>query len=390
MIEHPGWTALLRAEGATNVQHHRQPSFHDRAQPDRGSVRPGAATARRHLCRRGRVAPRRVRCGWDRLRHRPRARSAEGRSRRIRIPQPRRDRRLPRAEHDDRIPGSRNSSSARRADQERSVGLRSDCEPSGHVARKPGRLGGLRRCARMTDLVFLVPGRLDQLTGGYLYDRQIIEGLRRLGRSVSVIELGPNNRDTSLAELPDDATAVVDGLAFPVLEGALETHRRRLRLVALVHHALAEETGLSRTMAQRLFRLEAAVLRCFRGALCPSASTAAALRACGVAPDRIFVAPPGTAKPRRPLQPRRGRVRSLLCVASLIPRKGHRSLVAALSRLRDLDWELVFIGSLARDPGTARAVHQMVLRAGLRQRITLAGEQPPPAVMAAYRAADLF
>ena len=242
----------------------------------------------------------------------------------------------------------------------------------------------------MTDLVFLVPGRLDQLTGGYLYDRQIIEGLRRLGRSVSVIELAPNNRDTALAELPDGATAVVDALAFPVLEGALETHRRRLRLVALVHHALAEETGLSRTTAQRLFRLEAAVLRCFRGALCPSPSTAAALRACGVAPDRIFVAPPGTAKPRRPLQPRRGRVRSLLCVASVIPRKGHRSLVAALSRLRDLDWELVFIGSLARDPGTARAVHQMVLRAGLRQRITLAGEQPPPAVMAAYRAADLF
>ncbi len=41
----------------------------------------------------------------------------------------------------------------------------------------------------MTALAFVVPGALDQLTGGYLFDRHIVEGLRAAGRKVDVIEL---------------------------------------------------------------------------------------------------------------------------------------------------------------------------------------------------------
>ncbi len=44
---------------------------------------------------------------------------------------------------------------------------------------------------RLSDdgIAFIVPGRLDQLTGGYLYDRRIVEGLRERGRAVRVVEL---------------------------------------------------------------------------------------------------------------------------------------------------------------------------------------------------------
>jgi glycosyltransferase involved in cell wall biosynthesis len=242
----------------------------------------------------------------------------------------------------------------------------------------------------MTELVFVVPGRLDQLTGGYLYDRHIIDGLRSRGRAVRVIELAPNNRETALAELADGTTTVVDGLALPDLEQAVMAYWRRLRLVAVVHHPLAEETGLSRAAAERLIRLEVAALKGFRGIVCPSARTAAEVEAYGIPSDRIFVIPPGTAKPDWPLRSRRGPVRSLLCVASLIPRKGHQVLVAALARVRDLDWQMLCIGSLNRDPRTARLIRQTIAAARLGRRITLAGEQPPRMVRRAYRAADAF
>ena len=242
----------------------------------------------------------------------------------------------------------------------------------------------------MTELAFVVPGKLDQLTGGYLYDRHIIDGLRSRGHAVKVIELVAGDRETVLDKLPDGTMTVIDGLALPDLERAIMAHWRRLRLVGLVHHPLAEETGLSHAAAERLMRLEAAALQRFRGIVCPSPRTAAAVAAYGIPTDRIFVIPPGTAKPDRPLRSRRRPVRSLLCVASVIPRKGHRILVAALARMRDLDWRMLCIGSLDRDPHTARLIRQMISAAGLGRRITLAGERPPRMVMCAYRAADVF
>jgi glycosyltransferase involved in cell wall biosynthesis len=246
------------------------------------------------------------------------------------------------------------------------------------------------RTSENPELVFVVPGRLDQLTGGYLYDRHILDGLRARGRSVKLIEFAPGSDGDTFADLPDGSITVVDGLALPGLERVIAAQARRLRLVALIHHPLAEETGLTQAQTEQLAALEAAMLPRFRGVLCPSRQTAAAVASYSVSPDRIAVVPPGTAKPnRRGGRPRRA-ARALLCVASLIPRKGHSVLVEALRRVRHLDWRLVCVGSLQRHPPTVRLVRRMISAAGLGRRITLAGEWSPERVRQAYRAADIF
>ena len=244
----------------------------------------------------------------------------------------------------------------------------------------------------MSELVFVVPGRLDQLTGGYLYDRNIVEGLRARGRRVRVIELSVHADQAAVfAAIPDGATIVVDGLALADLQQMVAAEACRLRLVALVHHPLAAETGLSRTQARQAALLEASLLSRFRGVLCPSRKTASAVVSYGVSADRIAVVPPGTATPRAYYRrSRRGPGRSLLCVASLMPRKGHRVLIEALARIRYMDWELLCIGSLDRDPATTRSVRGTISAAGLGRRVTLAGEWLPKTLTRAYRAADIF
>jgi glycosyltransferase involved in cell wall biosynthesis len=242
----------------------------------------------------------------------------------------------------------------------------------------------------MTELAFVVPGRLDQLTGGYLYDRHIVEGLRARGRSVRVVELAAKTDGSALAALADGTTTVIDGLALPNLAERVSAQARRLRLVAFIHHPLAEETGLSRAEAARTARLEAALLPWFRGVLCPSSRTAAAVERYGVSSDRIAIVPPGTAKPTAYRQPQRGPARALLCVASLVPRKGHRFLVEALAQVSNPDWNLLCVGSLDRDPATTRTIRRMISATGLDRRIILAGEWPPRSVARAYRAADIF
>src|SRR5262245_38885558 len=96
---------------------------------------------------------------------------------------------------------------------------------------------------------FLVPGRLETRTGGYLYDRRIVEGLRAHGWNVALHELdwsfpfpSASAREHArrvLASLADGTIAMIDSLAFGALPEELELERERLRIVALVHLPLA-------------------------------------------------------------------------------------------------------------------------------------------------------
>jgi glycosyltransferase involved in cell wall biosynthesis len=221
-------------------------------------------------------------------------------------------------------------------------------------------------------IAFVVPGPLNQLTGGYIYDRRIVEGLRRLGRRVAVKQVRRGNAARVLAGIPDDTVVVVDGLAGGRLPDPIEREASRLRFIALVHHPLARETGFSASLARRLVRSERRTLACARHVVVTSPGTAALLtRAFGVPARRISCIEPGT---DRCAVPRKRRGNSLLCVATLTLRKGHVTLIRALARLRHLDWHLTCLGSLVRDRQTVRRVREEIRRHGLADRVTLAGE----------------
>lgn len=250
-------------------------------------------------------------------------------------------------------------------------------------------------------LALLVPGSLDQLTGGYLFARHVVDGLAARGSAIRVIELAGRFPDAdaaarsacaaALAQLPDGARAVIDGLALAGFDACLAREAERLRLVTWVHHPLADETGLSAADEARFRALESKLLLRFAGAICPSRCTAAAVARYGVDPARIAVAPPGT---RKPVQPRK-RARQdgalkLLLVATVTPRKGHRVLIDALARLNRNDWQLTCVGSLARDPAYVATVRAAIAAHGLAARIALQDEVPQEALGAAFDAADLF
>jgi glycosyltransferase involved in cell wall biosynthesis len=254
----------------------------------------------------------------------------------------------------------------------------------------------------VSDIAFIVPGALDQLTGGYLFDRHIVDGLRRAGRTVTVHELPGTFPDTDatarhaaagvLAGLGDNAAAVVDGLALPAFIDCLTAEAAaRCKLVGFVHHPLALETGLPAETGERFAAIEMRLLPRLAGVLCPSAITAWAVEDYGVPRARIIITPPGTDKPATPPRrtPRDGPLH-LLSIGSLTPRKGHLLLIEALSELKDRAWRLRCIGSLTRDPETVAAVRRAIAEYGLGERVELAGEWPPARLGEAYAEADAF
>jgi glycosyltransferase involved in cell wall biosynthesis len=251
-------------------------------------------------------------------------------------------------------------------------------------------------------LEFVLPGDPETRTGGYEYDRRMVAGLRTLGWEVRLHLLAdrfpsPTRSDltaaaSTFAALPDGARVLVDGLAFGALPEIAALEASRLRLVALVHHPLAAETGLTPGQQQRLWEGERAALATARAVVVTSAETAAALRPYGVSPQRIVVVEPGTdpAPLSRGSSARGGGPVQLLCVGTLTPRKGHDLLLRALAGLRHHDWRLDCAGSATRDLATAAALVERAAALGLLDRVSWRGELGPAAMEAAWDAADLL
>ena len=245
----------------------------------------------------------------------------------------------------------------------------------------------------------VVPGSIATRTGGYGYDRRVVEALRARGRAVRVHELPggyphPDNdaRDAArdvLAALPAGAIVVVDGLAFGALPDVARTEGGRLALVALVHHPLADEGGVPDELAALLRAAERRALAAARGAIVTSPATARALAGYDVPPERIATVTPGT-DPAPIAAGSADGTTSLLCVATLTPRKGHATLLDALARLPHVPWRLRCTGSDARDRETAEALRERVERLGLDERVSFDGEVDDATLAARYDAADLF
>ncbi|MDP9836267.1 glycosyltransferase involved in cell wall biosynthesis [Neorhizobium huautlense] len=251
-------------------------------------------------------------------------------------------------------------------------------------------------------LVFAIPGDLNTASGGYGYDRRMIAELRALGWTVDHLQLPAGFPDPSaadlalsagqLADLPENSLVLLDGLAFGAMPQIALNEKQRLRMVALVHHPLALETGITAETAQKLTESETTALGATRGVVVTSPATARTLVAdFGVSDEHIHIALPGTEQ-AAPAGGSAARTECdgplILSVGSLTPRKDHATLVSALAQLADRAWQCRIVGSDRMNPQSAAALRQQIAKAGLVDRIVVTGEVED--VSDEYDHADIF
>jgi glycosyltransferase involved in cell wall biosynthesis len=248
--------------------------------------------------------------------------------------------------------------------------------------------------------VFAVPGDLATPTGGYAYDRRMIAELKNLGWHAKILDLGSDFPRPSaaaraaacarLAAVAGDRCIVIDGLALGVLPEAAVALRASHKLIALVHHPLALESGLSPTQADALLASERSALAAVRHVIVTGAVTARLLVSdYAVLAERITIAPPGVDRVARSQGSRDGAV-ALLSVGALVPRKGFDVLLAALSTITDLPWRLTIAGARDRSPETAARLAATIFAMKLGERVTLAGAVSSERLAELYAQADLF
>lgn len=258
----------------------------------------------------------------------------------------------------------------------------------------------------MQQFIFVYPGNLNSPTGGYAYDRRIIAGLKSLGWKIQLIGLGedyplPNPAQVEQAKaqlqgLTSGLPIVIDGLALGALPEVAACVAEHHPLVALIHHPLAFEFGLSEEQAALLKRSETEALRHTSGVIANSPSTARDLHQhYGVPMDRIDVVLPGTdcvlhTEPKRKSSANAANAVRLLSVGSIIPRKGFHDLLAALAPLVDLPWTLSIAGDTSRNPAAYAQLLADIQRFNLGNQVRVLGVVSDQALEALYAQADVF
>lgn len=223
----------------------------------------------------------------------------------------------------------------------------------------------------------LPAGYATRPSGGNVYGRLLLTGLRGLGRPVVVHEVEePGGLPRVLSQVPDGSLLLVDGLVGAAAADRLLPQAGRLRLVLLVHMLFGTPH-------------EVALLRATAAVVATSPWTRRRLvEEHGLAPERVRVAVPGAdvAAPA-PGTPGGG---ELLCVAAVTRAKGQDVLLPALARLRELDWRCTVAGPVDVDPDFVDEVRKQTADLGLADRVVLTGTLAPEEVAAAYARSDLL
>lgn len=258
-------------------------------------------------------------------------------------------------------------------------------------------------------LGLLIYGSLDIISGGFLYDRRLVEYLRRQGDQVEVISLPwpgyfrgllDNLSSPLWPRLRDGAFDLLlqDELAHPSLFRLNRRLRARVSypIVAIVHHLRSREARPA-WQNRGYCWVERAYLASVDGFVCVSRTTRRDVETLvGCSRPAVVATPgrdglPGTLT-REQITARAGAPGPcrIIFAGNLIPRKELHTLLAALARLPEDDWRLTVAGSLAADPDYVSAIRRQIEALGLGPRVTLLGTLSPEALAAQLAAGHLL
>ena len=241
-------------------------------------------------------------------------------------------------------------------------------------------------------IVFFLFGSLEMNSGGFLYDRKLVEHLRSAGHQVDIVPLPWLDYYPSEAQLdsvwarvrqldPDDYDLILqDELAHPVL-CRLNPWLRQwgVPIASIVHHLRCSEEGAIADTCRAMFH-EDIYLAGVDGFVLNSKATYVSIRNLTGSDRPFIIAPPGADRfePRfdeeslkkKSFEPGPLRV---LFAGNIIPRKGLHTLISGLRKVPHGDWRLSIAGGWEFDPQYAGEIKRRIRDNGLDSRIDVLG-----------------
>jgi len=261
-------------------------------------------------------------------------------------------------------------------------------------------------------IAFVVYGSLDEISGGFIYDRALVGALRSLGHDVDVFGLRWHGYLRALAQsfvfrnplrpTRPPATAIYDAVIQDELihpsvfrtNGTRGGWPRGRSLIALVHNLRSRQPG--EALAAVKARVEGRYLGTVDGLICVCAATLADARALGgdglpavvIHPGRDHVTPDVDDALLDERSRAAGPLRVLYAAAVTRPKGLHR-LLDALARAPGLAFTLDVVGRMA-SLGYAREIRRQVTRLGFDAHVRFHGERSGAALAALFRGSHVL
>lgn len=247
---------------------------------------------------------------------------------------------------------------------------------------------------------FALYGDLTEQSGGFRYDRRLVETFRADGDTVDVVGLPWRSYARGLLDnLSSSVRARLDGdfdvllqdeLAHPSLVRA--NRAASCPVVSVVHHLRADEGGrlapLYRAVERRYFAT-------VDGAVCNSEATRQAVLETSTLPrERTLVAPPAgdrfdaSVTDAEIADRARETPFEVVFVGNIEPRKGLDTLVAGLARVA-VPWRLTVVGR-ATDTDYRQRVEAQLAAADCADRVTFMGRLPDQELAAVLRSGHVL
>ena len=251
----------------------------------------------------------------------------------------------------------------------------------------------------------VIYGDLNARSGGYFYDQQLVNHLRREGDQVQVFSL--TEKDHFVSHLFDNwqwgfwqqlATADLDVLLQDELNhlslflgNCWLKSRANYPIVSIIHHLrLNEARGTCANQFSRL--VESIYLRTVDAVICNSPTTKKEVEKISTVPKSI-VAFPGNDH----IEGGQGSSESvsksgfnILFVGSVIPRKGVHTLIQAIRRLSDEKVHLDLVGSLKSNPEYVASIRQLIQANDLDESVTIHGRVEDEDLQMFYASCDVL
>jgi glycosyltransferase involved in cell wall biosynthesis len=243
---------------------------------------------------------------------------------------------------------------------------------------------------------FLTMGNIYSLTGGYLYNMRMIEGLEQKGYSVNIFGTDwPWNIKSDLEKislfhfekLAVGSCIIIDSLVLARLRSVVEKFSTRLTFIGLIHLPVSYQYTYGEF--GRISHEELIALRQMKQLIVTGRFTYDLLWKAGLNAARIRVVEPGTDQ-----FPRKTHYKSvpseLLCIANYSAIKAHDILIRSLSRLASRDWTLHLYGDIGHDKEYSSGIYSLIEQLHLEKRVIMHGIAGRDEITAIFLLADLF